>query len=46
VPSDPKGHRRPADVIGNAVDVAKIPTGELGSPAADDAKTRPRRPWG
>jgi hypothetical protein len=28
MPTTPKGHRRPADVIGNAIRVAKIATGE------------------
>ena len=29
MPKTPKGHKRPADVIGNAVAVMKIPTGEI-----------------
>ncbi len=33
MPKGPQGQRRPADVIGNAVHVAKIATGE-----ADDTK--------
>ena len=28
MPKDPKGEKRPADVIGNAIKVAKIATGE------------------
>ena len=30
MPRDPKGQKRPADVIGNAVRVIKIATGEEG----------------
>ncbi len=29
MPTEPKGEKRPADVIGNAVMVAKISTGEI-----------------
>jgi hypothetical protein len=29
MPRDPKGRKRPADVIGNAIHVAKIATGEI-----------------
>lgn len=29
MPRTPKGHKRPADVIGNAVQVMKIATGEI-----------------
>ena len=29
MPRTPKGHKRPADVIGNAVTVMKIATGEI-----------------
>ena len=29
MPTGPKGQKRPADVIGNAVHVMKIPTGEI-----------------
>jgi hypothetical protein len=29
MPKTPKGHKRPADVIGNAVTVMKIATGEI-----------------
>lgn len=29
MPTGPKGQRRPADVIGNAIHVAKIATGEI-----------------
>lgn len=39
MPKDPKGEKRPADVIGNAVHVMKIATGEIeeGAPV-DDGK--------
>ncbi|MDR6293795.1 hypothetical protein E9232_006348 [Inquilinus ginsengisoli] len=39
MPKGPKGEKRPADVIGNAVHVMRIATGEIeeGSPA-DDGK--------
>ncbi|NJL08369.1 MAG: RNA-binding protein [Methylacidiphilales bacterium] len=29
MPTGPKGERRPADVIGNAITIAKIATGEI-----------------
>ena len=29
MPRTPKGHKRPADVIGNAVTVMKVATGEI-----------------
>jgi hypothetical protein len=32
MPKDPKGRKRPADVIGNAVRVMKIATGEIEEP--------------
>lgn len=37
MPKGPKGQKRPADVIGNAVHVMRIATGEIeeGAPAAD-----------
>ena len=34
----PRGERRPADVIGNAVMVAKIATGEIEDAPTDDGK--------
>lgn len=39
MPTGPKGEKRPADVIGNAVHVMRIATGEIeeGAPA-DDGK--------
>ena len=37
----PKGHKRPADVIGNAVTVMKVATGEINeSNQADDGKSK------
>ena len=36
MPRGPRGERRPADVIGNAVHVMKIATGEI-----EDVKTTP-----
>jgi hypothetical protein len=39
MPTGPKGERRPADVIGNAVKVMRIATGEEVDEAADPAKT-------
>lgn len=40
MPTGPKGQRRPADVIGNAIMVAKIATGEIeeSAPASDPNK--------
>lgn len=38
VPRGPKGERRPADVIGNAVHVMKILTGEIEETIPDDGK--------
>ena len=32
MPKTPKGHKRPADVISNAVHVMKIATGEIDEP--------------
>jgi len=41
MPKGPKGEKRPADVIGAAVMVAKIATGEIeDSPPADDGKNK------
>ncbi len=39
VPKGPKGEKRPADVIGAAVKVAKIATGEI-EETIDDGKNR------
>jgi hypothetical protein len=45
VPKGPKGQRRPADVIGNAVHVMRIATGEIVETevAPDPAKEHMRR---
>ena len=41
MPRGPKGERRPADVIGNAVHVTRIATGEIEkSFPADDGKNK------
>src|SRR5437667_5698720 len=39
VPRGPKGQKRPADVIGNAVHVMKIATGEIAE-AANEGKNK------
>jgi hypothetical protein len=36
IPRTPKGHKRPADVIGNAVTVMKIATGEIDESAVTE----------
>lgn len=38
MPRGPKGQKRPADVIGNAVMVMRIATGEITETATDDGK--------
>jgi hypothetical protein len=38
MPKGPRGERRPADVIGNAVKVMRIATGEETETLADDGK--------
>lgn len=38
MPKGPKGQKRPADVIGNAVKIAQIATGEIEDEAEDDGK--------
>ncbi len=38
MPKGPKGQNRPADVIGNAVHVMKVLTGEADDEAPDDDK--------
>jgi hypothetical protein len=41
MPKTPKGHKRPADVIPNAVHVMKIATGEIEEPEiTEDGKNR------
>lgn len=38
MPRGPKGERRPADVIGNAVHVMRVATGEIEETGRDPAK--------
>ena len=38
MPTGPKGEKRPADVIGNAVHVMKVLTGEIDDTIPDDGK--------
>jgi hypothetical protein len=38
MPKGPKGEKRPADVIGNAIKVARIATGEEEEAKTDDGK--------
>lgn len=40
MPTGPKGQKRPADVIGNAVKIAKIATGEAEDTVPDDGKDK------
>jgi hypothetical protein len=40
MPKTPKGHKRPADVIGNAVTVMKIATGEIAETLTEDGKNK------
>ena len=40
MPRGPKGEKRPADVIGAAVMVAKIATGEIEDEKGDDGKDK------
>ena len=40
MPRGPKGERRPADVIGNAVKVMRIATGEEEDEKTDDGKDK------
>ena len=43
MPKGPKGEKRPADVIGNAVHVMRIATGEIeGTSDTDDGKVSGR----
>lgn len=46
MPKGPKGEKRPADVIGNAITVAKIATGEIGEPTEDDGKDKAAQAMG
>ncbi len=40
MPKGPKGEKRPADVIGAAVKVMQIATGEIGEDLDDDGKNK------
>jgi hypothetical protein len=40
MPKTPKGHKRPADVISNAVTVMRIATGELDETLNEDGKNK------
>ena len=40
MPKGPTGEKRPADVIGTAIKVAKIATGEIEDTADDDGKNK------
>ena len=40
MPTGPKGQKRPADVIGNAVQVMRIATGEIEDTVTDDGKEK------
>jgi hypothetical protein len=40
MPKGPKGEKRPADVIGNAVKIMKIATGEEEDEKTDDGKDK------
>ena len=46
MPTGPKGQKRPADVIRNAVKIARIATGEDDDTTPTTARTRPPRRWG
>ena len=43
MPKGPKGQKRPADVISNAVHVMRIATGEIAETLTDDGKNADRR---
>ena len=40
MPKGPKGEKRPADVIGTAIKVAKIATGQIEDEQLDDGKSK------
>ncbi len=46
MPTGPKGQKRPADVIGNAILVARIATGEITETIPDDGKDPAARALG
>jgi hypothetical protein len=43
MPKGPRGEKRPADVIGNAVHVMRIATGEIGEGAPKPSSKKPGR---
>lgn len=46
MPKGPKGEKRPADVIGNAIKVAKIAIGEIEEDKDDDGKDKAAQSMG
>ena len=46
MPTGPKGQKRPADVIGNAVKVMRIATGEEADDTPDDGKDKAAQAMG
>lgn len=40
MPKGPRGEKRPSDVIGNAVHIAKIATGEIEDTTSDNSKDK------
>jgi len=46
LPTGPKGQKRPADVIGNAVKVMRIATGEEADDAPSDGKDKAAQAMG
>lgn len=44
MPTGPKGQKRPADVIGNAVKVMRIATGEISDPRCEDGPDKEKNP--
>ncbi len=46
MPTGPKGQKRPADVIGNAITVARIAIGEIEDDAPDDGKDKAAQAMG
>lgn len=46
MPTGPKGQKRPADVIGNAVKVMRIATGEVDDATPDDGKDKAAQAMG
>ena len=46
MPKGPKGEKRPADVVGAAVMVAKIATGEVEDTVEDDGKDKAAQAMG